>query len=164
MSYCPCLLFSTVLLTLGYQASSSGRAFVPVQACSASVAAPGQWLGLRRGQSLTGVRTQTTLPKICCPPLWTHALRYLSHAAGEVDDTLQRQYGVELTADQWQPWDFDPLNLSPQHLAVGFDPDELACIEQVCCRCWVEAAQHSRPADLQTVSTPDCALEWAHNS
>ena len=33
-------------------------------------------------------------------------------------DSSPRQYGVELTADQWQPW--DPLDLSPQYLAVCF--------------------------------------------
>ena len=41
-------------------------------------------------------------------------------AAITEDDTSSRQFGVELTADQWQPWDFDPLHLSPQHFAVRF--------------------------------------------
>jgi hypothetical protein len=41
-------------------------------------------------------------------------------AAVTEDDSSSQQFGVELTADQWQPWDFDPLNLSPQHFAVRF--------------------------------------------
>ncbi len=41
-------------------------------------------------------------------------------AAVTEDDSSSRQFGVELTADQWQPWDFDPLNLSPQQFAVRF--------------------------------------------
>ncbi len=41
-------------------------------------------------------------------------------AAVTEDDSSSRQFGMELTADQWQPWDFDPLNLSPQHFAVRF--------------------------------------------
>lgn len=42
--------------------------------------------------------------------LWLHL------AVGE--QGRQPQYGAELTAEQWQPWDFDPLDLSPQHFAV----------------------------------------------
>ena len=36
--------------------------------------------------------------------------------AADDDNFTPRQYGVELSADQWQPW--DPLDLSPQYLAV----------------------------------------------
>lgn len=74
----------------GYLASSSGRAPVTVYASSTATAAPGQWLGPRRDHT------------------WT----------ADNDDMSRRQYGVELTADQWQPWDFDPLDLSPQHFAA----------------------------------------------
>ncbi|KAL0049767.1 hypothetical protein WJX82_009617 [Trebouxia sp. C0006] len=74
----------------GYQASSSGRSPVSTQASSAAVVAPGQLLGPKRN-------------------------RPISITEG---DSSSQQFGVELTADQWQPWDFDPLNLSPQHFAA----------------------------------------------
>ncbi|DBA86616.1 hypothetical protein WJX77_001473 [Trebouxia sp. C0004] len=74
----------------GYQASSSGRSPVSTQASSAAVVGPGQWLGPKRNRSVSITE----------------------------DDTSSRQFGVELSADQWQPWDFDPLDLSPQHFAA----------------------------------------------
>ena len=43
------------------------------------------------------------------------------------DHERQPQYGAELTADQWQPWDFDPLDLSPQHLAVRLPVHKRLC-------------------------------------
>lgn len=45
---------------------------------------------------------------------WLGPSRELSRA--DDTDSVPRQYGVELTADQWQPW--DPLDLSPQYLAA----------------------------------------------
>ena len=46
----------------GYQASSSGRSSVLVQASSVAINPPGQWLGPRRGASVTGTR-------LCCDNL-----------------------------------------------------------------------------------------------
>ena len=44
-------------------------------------------------------------------------------AVSAADNIEQKpQFGMELTADQWQPWDFDPLALSPQHYAVRSIP------------------------------------------
>ena len=43
----------------GYQASSSGRSSVVIQASSIAITPPGQWLGPRRGASVTGTRLRT---------------------------------------------------------------------------------------------------------
>ena len=106
-------------LLSGYQASSSGRSPVSTQAFSAAVVAPRQWLGPKRNQHISSMTTADSVQLL----LWILLCILLDvHAAATEDDTSSRQFGVELTADQWQPWDFDPLNLSPQHFAVRFAP------------------------------------------
>lgn len=99
----------------GLQASSSGRASVCTHATGAAMSPSGKWLGPSRELSRAGTGL------IHSTALLTHLVfKYRHDPACTADDTdsVPRQYGVELTADQWQPW--DPLDLSPQYLAVCF--------------------------------------------
>jgi len=115
--FVPCLL-------LGYHASSSGRSPVSTQASSAAVLAPGQWLGPKRNQPVSGTITADSVQVL----LWNLLCNSTNTpAAVTEDDVSSRQFGVELTADQWQPWDFDPLDLSPQRFAVR-------CASQAVCK------------------------------
>ena len=94
----------------GCHASSSGRTHVCAYASSASLSPSGRWLGPARDLSTAGA-TELIMVEY-------NSKAECMQLGAEDEDFKPIQYGVELTADQWQPWDFDPLNLSPQHLAV----------------------------------------------
>ena len=97
---------------------------VSTQASSAAVLAPGQWLGPKRNQPVSGTITADSVQVL----LWNLLCNSTNTpAAVTEDDVSSRQFGVELTADQWQPWDFDPLDLSPQRFAVR-------CASQAVCK------------------------------
>ncbi len=121
----------------GYQASSSGRSPVSTQASSAAVVVPGQWLGPKRNRPISSTTTANSVQHLfnfCCGTCHAPELPYLPTVTE--DDSSSRQFGMELTADQWQPWDFDPLNLSPQHFAVRF-ASRVDCRLQDCTLCLI---------------------------